>query len=172
MLSLSIGQGETSVTSLQLAQYTALIANNGKSYQPHLVKGLVYEGNNEAVDIDYRKIDVGIDKKIFDIVKEGMYLVVNGEGTATHLRWSKFEISGKTGTSQNPQGEDHAWFIAFAPSNDPKIAIAVMVENVGFGGTHAAPIAKKVIEAYLNSLEVNTPIEIRSITKLDNKNVD
>ena len=172
MLSLSIGQGETSVTSLQLAQYTALIANNGKSYQPHLVKGLVYEGNNEAVDIDYRKIDVGIDKKIFDIVKEGMYLVVNGEGTATHLRWSKFEISGKTGTSQNPQGEDHAWFIAFAPSNDPKIAIAVMVENVGFGGTHAAPIAKKVIEAYLNSLEENTPIENRSITKLDNKNVD
>lgn len=172
MLSLSIGQGETSVTSLQLAQYTALIANNGKSYQPHLVKGLVYEGNNEAVDIDYRKIDVGIDKKIFDIVKEGMYLVVNGEGTATHLRWSKFEISGKTGTSQNPQGEDHAWFMAFAPSNDPKIAIAVMVENVGFGGTHAAPIAKRVIEAYLNSLEENTPIENRSITKLDNKNVD
>jgi penicillin-binding protein 2 len=172
MLSLSIGQGETSVTTLQLAKYTALIANNGISYQPHLVKGFVYEGDNETINLDYRKVDVGIDKKIFDIVKEGMYLVVNGEGTATHLRWSNYKISGKTGTAQNPQGEDHAWFIAFAPFDNPKIAVAVMVENVGFGGTHAAPIAKKVIEAYLDSLEENTPIENKSITKLDNKKVD
>ncbi len=172
MLSLSIGQGEVSVTPLQLAQYTALIANNGKGYQPHLVKGYVDESNNEVVDFEYKKIDVGIDQKIFDIVKEGMFLVVNGEGTATHLRWSEYEISGKTGTAQNPHGEDHAWFIAFAPFDNPKIAIAVMVENVGFGGTHAAPIAKKVIEAYLNSLKENTPIENKSITKLENKNVD
>jgi len=172
MLSLSIGQGEVSVTSLQLAQYTALIANNGNGYQPHLVKGIVYESNNKVVDFDYTKIDVGIAQKIFDIVKEGMFLVVNGEGTATHLRYGEYEISGKTGTAQNPHGEDHAWFIAFAPFDDPKIAIAVMVENVGFGGTHAAPIAKKVIEAYLNSLKENTPVEHRSITKLVNKNVD
>ena len=172
MLSLSIGQGEVSVTPLQLAQYTALIANNGKGYQPHLVKGSVDEKNNEVVDFEYKKIDVGIDQKIFDIAKEGMFLVVNGEGTATHLRWSEYEISGKTGTAQNPHGEDHAWFIAFAPFDNPKIAIAVLVENVGFGGTHAAPIAKKVIEAYLNSLKDNTPIENKSITKLENKNVD
>ncbi len=172
MLSLSIGQGEVSVTPLQLAQYTALIANNGKGYQPHLVKGYVDERNNEVVDFEYKKIDVGIDQKIFDIVKEGMFLVVNGEGTATHLRWGEYEISGKTGTAQNPHGEDHAWFIAFAPFDNPKIAIAVLVENVGFGGTHAAPIAKKVIEAYLNSLKENTPVENKSITKLENKNVD
>ncbi|MFB3057133.1 MAG: penicillin-binding transpeptidase domain-containing protein, partial [Ignavibacteriaceae bacterium] len=74
--------------------------------------------------------------------------------------------------AQNPHGEDHAWFIAFAPSHNPKIAIAVMVENVGFGGTHAAPIAKKVIEAYLNSLKENIPVKNKSITKLENKNVD
>jgi penicillin-binding protein 2 len=172
MLSLSIGQGEVSVTPLQLAQYTALISNNGKGYQPHLVNGIVYESNSKVVDFDYTAIDVDIDQKIFDIVKEGMFLVVNGEGTATHLRWGEYEISGKTGTAQNPHGEDHAWFIAFAPFDDPKIAIAVLVENVGFGGTHAAPIAKKVIEAYLNSLKENTPIEKRSITKLDNKIVD
>jgi penicillin-binding protein 2 len=172
MLSLSIGQGEVSVTALQLAQYTALIANNGRGYQPHLVKGIVYESDNKVVDFDYKKLDVGIDQGIFDIVKEGMFLVVNGEGTATHLRYSEYEISGKTGTAQNPHGEDHAWFIAFAPFDDPKIAVAVMVENVGFGGTHAAPIAKKVIEAYLNSLKENTPVENRSITKLKNKNVD
>ena len=172
MLSLSIGQGEVSVTPLQLAQYTALIANNGKGYQPHLVKGYVDESNNEVIDFEYKKIDVGIDQKIFDIAKEGMFLVVNGKGTATHLRWGEYEISGKTGTAQNPHGEDHAWFIAFAPFDNPIIAIAVIVENVGFGGTHAAPIAKKVIEAYLNSLKEYTPIENRSITKLENKNVD
>ena len=172
MLSLSIGQGEVSVTPLQLAQYTALIGNNGNGYQPHLVKGSVDERNNEVVDFEYKKIDVGIDQKIFDIAKEGMFLVVNGEGTATHLRWSEYEISGKTGTAQNPHGEDHAWFIAFAPFDNPKIAIAVLVENVGFGGTHAAPIAKKVIEAYLNSLKENTPVKNKSITKLENKNVD
>ena len=172
MLSLSIGQGEVSVTPLQLAQYTALIANNGNGYQPHLVKGIVYESNNTVVDFDYTEIDVGIGQKTFDIVKEGMFLVVNGEGTATHLRYSEYEISGKTGTAQNPHGEDHAWFIAFAPFDKPKIAIAVMVENVGFGGTHAAPIAKKVIEAYLNSLKENIPIENKSITKLENKNVE
>ena len=172
MLSLSIGQGEVSVTPLQLAQYTALIANNGKGFQPHLVKGFVEERTNKVTDFDYTELNLGIDQKIFDIVKEGMFLVVNGKGTATHLRWGEYEISGKTGTAQNPHGEDHAWFIAFAPFDDPKIAIAVLVENVGFGGTHAAPIAKKVIEAYLNSLKEDTPIENRSITKLENKIVD
>jgi len=172
MLSLSIGQGEVSVTPLQLAQYTALIANNGKSYQPHLVKGIVYENNNKVVDINYKELDVGIAQNIFDIVKEGMFLVINGEGTATHLRYGEYKIAGKTGTAENPHGEDHALFIAFAPFDDPKIAIAVLVENVGFGGTHAAPIAKKVIETYLNSLKENAPIENRSITKLDNNNVD
>ncbi len=172
MLSLAIGQGEVSVTPLQLAQYTALIANNGKGFQPHLVKRYVDERTNKVVDFDYTELDLGIDQKIFDIVKEGMFLVVNGKGTATHIRWGEYEISGKTGTAQNPQGEDHAWFIAFAPFDNSKIAIAVMVENVGFGGTHAAPIAKKVIEAYLNSLKEITPIENKSITKLENKNVD
>ncbi len=172
MLSLSIGQGEVSVTPLQLAQYTALIANNGKGFQPHLVKGFVDERTNKVTYFDYTEINLGIDQKIFDIAKEGMFLVVNGKGTATHLRWGEYEISGKTGTAQNPHGEDHAWFIAFAPFDDPKIAIAVLVENVGFGGTHAAPIAKKVIEAYLNSLKEDTPIENRSITKLENKIVD
>lgn len=166
MLSLAIGQGEVSVTPLQLAQYTALIANNGKSYQPHLVKGYIDAQSNSEIDYSYKKLDVGIDTKYFDIVKEGMFLVVNGEGTATHLRYGEYEIAGKTGTAQNPHGEDHAWFIAFAPYNNPQIAVAVLVENVGFGGTHAAPIAKKVIEAYLNSKKDNSINNTQSITKL------
>jgi penicillin-binding protein 2 len=169
MLSLSIGQGEVSVTPLQLAQFTALIANNGNGYQPHLVKGYIDE-NNDLIELKFNKKKIEIDEDIISIAQRGMYLVVHGEGTATMLRYGEYEISGKTGTAQNPHGEDHAWFIAFAPSDNPKIAIAVIVENVGFGGTHAAPIAKKVIETYLNSLKETSQKEKRLITKLEKKN--
>jgi penicillin-binding protein 2 len=168
-LSLSIGQGETGVTPLQLAQYTALIGNRGKSYQPHLVRGHIDYNTKRIVHYDYKEIEVGAGRKALDIVREGMYLVVHGsKGTATHLRWSDYEISGKTGTAQNPHGEDHAWFVSFAPYDNPQIAVAVLVENVGFGSTHAAPIAKKVTEAYLNSVKQNLRIEEQQITKLEN----
>ena len=96
-----------------------------------------------------------------------MFLVVNGHGTATHIKSLKYDISGKTGTAQNPHGKDHAWFIAYAPSEDPQIAIAVLVENIGFGGTHAAPIAKKVIEAYLDGRQIDQLIIDKSLTKLE-----
>jgi penicillin-binding protein 2 len=168
-LSLSIGQGETGVTPLQLAQYTALIGNRGKSYQPHLVRGHIDYNTKRIVHYDYKEIEVGAGRKALDIVREGMYLVVHGsKGTATHLRWSDYEISGKTGTAQNPHGDDHAWFVSFAPYDNPQIAVAVLVENVGFGSTHAAPIAKKVTEAYLNSVKQNLRIEEQQITKLEN----
>jgi membrane carboxypeptidase/penicillin-binding protein len=88
-------------------------------------------------------------QKVFEIVKEGMLLVVHGAGTATGIRMKEITIAGKTGTAQNPHGKDHAFFIGFAPYENPKIAIAVVVENVGFGATWAAPIVKKMIEAYL-----------------------
>jgi penicillin-binding protein 2 len=168
-LSLSIGQGETGVTPLQLAQYAALIGNGGRSHQPHLVRGYVDNNTKKIVYYDYEEIEVGAGKKAIDIARRGMYLVVHGKGTATHLRWSDYEISGKTGTAQNPHGEDHAWFVAFAPYDNPQIAVAVIVENVGFGSTHAAPIAKKVIEAYLNSVKQNLRIEEQSITKLESR---
>jgi penicillin-binding protein 2 len=167
LLSLAIGQGETGATPIQLAQYTALIGNEGKSYQPHLVRGFIDNNTKKIVHYDYKEIDASVSKNAIDIAKRGMYLVVHGEGTATHLRWSDYEISGKTGTAQNPHGEDHAWFVAFAPFDHPQIAVAVIVENVGFGSTHAAPIAKKVIEAYLNSVKQNTRIEEQSLTKLE-----
>jgi len=169
ILSLSIGQGETGSTPLQLAQYTALIGNGGTSYQPHLVRGFIDNYTKNIVHYDYKEIDVGIGRKAIDIARRGMYLVVHGEGTATHLRWSDYEMSGKTGTSQNPHGEDHAWFVAFAPFDNPQIAVAVIVENVGFGSTHAAPIAKKVIEAYLNSVKQYSGIEEQSITMFESK---
>jgi penicillin-binding protein 2 len=149
MASLGIGQGEVSVTPLQLAKYVALIANNGKSFQPHIVKGYLDDKTRQIIPYKFPEITTGIKQEVFDIVKEGMFLVVNGSGTATRIKITDIDISGKTGTAQNPHGQDHALFVCFAPAEDPKIAIAVVVENVGFGGTHAAPIAKAMIEAYL-----------------------
>lgn len=152
LISLAIGQGELSTTTLQLAQYTALLANHGKTKKPHLVKGYLegLESNFHPFKFDDKIVNIS--KKNFDIVREGMYKVVNGNGTARHIRLPNIEISGKTGTSQNP-GEDHALFVGFAPFDNPKIAVAVIVENVGFGGTHAAPIAQKVIKAYLENVD-------------------
>ena len=153
MASLGIGQGEVSVTPLQLAQYVSLIANDGKTKTPHVVRGYIDDQTEELVPLEYKEINTGISQSALDIVKEAMFLVVNGHGTATHIRLPDIEICGKTGTAQNPHGKDHAWFVAFAPYENPKIAIAVLVENAGFGGTHAAPIAQKVIQAYINSFK-------------------
>jgi len=92
---------------------------------------------------------------------------VNGSGTATNIRSDEYVISGKTGTAQNPHGDDHAWFVAFAPFDHPQIVVSVIVENVGFGATYAAPIAKKIIETYLNSLKDKTLDVGKTITKLE-----
>ena len=149
MASLGIGQGEVSVTPIQLVKYCSLIANDGVTYTPHLVRGYLTNKDRKFVPFTYKKIDLGIRQSIFDIVKQGMFLVVNGSGTAAGIKDKDIQIAGKTGTAQNPHGKDHAWFIGFAPFDNPKIAVAVLVENVGFGATYAAPIAKKMIEAYL-----------------------
>ncbi|MGK9367784.1 penicillin-binding protein 2 [Melioribacter sp. Ez-97] len=148
LLSLGIGQGELSVTPLQLAQYAALLANYGKSAKPHLVKGILKKGKFQGIEPQY--FDIGISRRSFDIVRHAMYLVVNGAGTATNIRLPDIKIAGKTGTAQNPHGDDHSIFIGFAPYENPKIAVAVVVENAGYGSTVAAPIARDVIKAYLN----------------------
>ncbi len=167
MASLGIGQGEVSVTPIQLAFYTALIANNGKSFQPHIVEGYVDDFTKQTVPFRYPEVNTGIKQSVFDIVKEGMFLVVNGAGTATHIKMKEVNIAGKTGTAQNPHGKDHAFFVCFAPYEDPKIAIAVVVENVGFGATYAAPIAKKMIEAFLFKEKLNN--EEKVMPKFDDQ---
>lgn len=149
VVSLGIGQGELSATPVQLAKYVSLIANNGKTKTPHIVKGFIKSGTNEFTPIEYPEINVNIKQKNFDIVKEGMFKVVQGEGTARNIRIPGVNIGGKTGTAQNPHGKEHAQFIGFAPFENPKIVVAVLVENVGYGSTYAAPIAQKVIKAYL-----------------------
>ena len=145
--SISIGQGEVKLTPLQMANIAAIIANKGWFYTPHFVKSIGQNGPIEKFQVVHKTM---VEPKHFDPVIEGMRRVVNENGgTARMARLEDIVICGKTGTVQNPQGEDHSVFIAFAPMNNPKIAIAVFVENAGFGGTWAGPIASLMIEKYL-----------------------
>ena len=147
--SLSIGQGEIGVVPLQMANLAAIIANKGFYYTPHLIKSI---DNTKQIPQKFTtKNKVGISKNYFIPIIEGMEKVVSETGgTARRARIQGIDICGKTGTAQNPHGEDHSIFIAFAPKENPKIAIAVYVENAGFGGTWAAPIASLMVESYLN----------------------
>lgn len=144
-----IGQGEVQVVPLQMANLAAVIANRGFYYTPHFVKKI--EGVKD-IDPAFREKHLsGISSQYFDLMVNAMQAVVEeGGGTARRARIEGISVCGKTGTVQNPHGEDHSGFIAFAPRDNPKIAIAVYVENAGFGGTWAAPIASLMIEKYLN----------------------
>ncbi|MCI5056265.1 MAG: penicillin-binding protein 2 [Flavobacteriales bacterium] len=146
--SLSIGQGELLITPLQMANIASVIANKGFFYRPHFIKRLEHFDD----DVFKEKLETGISREHFDPVKEGMYDVVNEpHGTARRARIKDIAVCGKTGTAENPHGEDHSIFIAFAPKDNPKIAISVYVENAGFGGTWAAPIASLIMEKYLRN---------------------
>lgn len=141
--SLSIGQGELLVTPLQMANLGALLANRGYYFTPHMIKKI---GEQDTLVFD--RHEVGIDSVHFQPVLEGMETVVRaGSGRRAYVR--ELDISGKTSTVENPAGEDHSGFMGFAPLNDPKIAIAVYVENAGWGGRAAAATAGLVIEKYL-----------------------
>ncbi|MCB2222337.1 MAG: penicillin-binding protein 2 [Bacteroidetes bacterium] len=158
--SLAIGQGEILITPLQLANLSVVIANRGFYYPPHLVRAV---GMPEApIEAYKQKLFTTIEPQHFAVVQEAMLDVFEGEhGTA---RWAKLdgvEICGKTGTVQNPHGKDHSMFIAFAPKEDPKIAMSVIVENSGYGSTWAAPIASLLIEQYLNDTISRPYIEKR-----------
>jgi penicillin-binding protein 2 len=145
--SISIGQGEVKLTPLHMANIAAIIANKGWFYVPHFVKSI---GRKGPLAIYRTKKRTMVNEQYYGPVIEGMRRVVNeAGGTASMARLDDIEICGKTGTVQNPHGEDHSVFIAFAPMNNPKIAIAVFVENAGFGGTWAGPIASLMIEKYL-----------------------
>lgn len=145
--SISIGQGEVTLTPLHMANLAAIMANRGWYYTPHFVKSIGKDGPLERFT---EKHNTMVDSKHFDPVVQGMYNVVHeAGGTARRAKLDDIAVCGKTGTAQNPHGKDHSIFIAFAPRNNPKIAIAVFVENAGFGGTWAAPIASLMIEKYI-----------------------
>lgn len=151
VISLSIGQGEIGCTPLHLANLCATIANRGHYYTPHIVK----DSENVTIDPKYKeKHYTLVDTTHFTKVIGGMYKAVNSGfgsgGTASIAAVEGLEICGKTGTAQNPHGDDHSVFICFAPRENPKIAVAAYIENGGFGASYAAPIASLLTEKYLN----------------------
>ena len=144
--SLSIGQGEMLVTPLQMANLAAIFANKGYYYPPHMIKAI--DGDtNKIPEIFMTKMNVGVDAHHFDLIQDAMAEAIYG--TAARAAIPDITIAGKTGTAQNPQGEDHSVFIAFAPKENPQIAIAVYVENAGWGGRAAASTASLMIEKYI-----------------------
>ena len=151
--SLSIGQGELQVTPLQMANLAAIFANKGYYYTPHLIKAV--DGDPSKIPAQYRyKNEVGVDARHFDLIQNAMAEALYG--TANRAVIKDLVIAGKTGTAQNPHGEDHSVFVAFAPKDDPKIAIAVYVENAGWGGRAAASTASLMIEKYIKG-EITRP---------------
>jgi len=158
IISLSIGQGELAITPFQMANIAATIANRGFYIAPHIVRAIGDENNFLK---KYRiKHKTKIDKIHFETIVDAMYRVVEG-GTARIAKIDSIEVCGKTGTVQNPHGINHSSFIAFAPRNNPKIAISVFVENSGYGATWAAPIASLMIEKYLKREVKRTELEER-----------
>jgi penicillin-binding protein 2 len=145
--SISIGEGEIVVSPLKMANLAAIIANRGWYIPPHVVKGV---GLTKSIDPFYKTpVKVGVESKYFNVVIDGMQDAVTNGTVGPDGRIPDIQMVGKTGTSQNQKGKDHSIFIAFAPRDNPKIAIAVFVENAGFGGSAAAPIASLVVEKYL-----------------------
>lgn len=164
MMSLAIGQGRFAATPIQVAVMTAAIANGGYRVTPHLVQAFKKpDGTMIPNKVKRYKID-WIDKKELNVVQRGMRKVVT-VGTGRYFADLKnVKVAGKTGTAQNPNGRDHGWFIAYAPYNNPKIAIAVLVENAGFGSITAAPIASLIIEKYLTG-EIDRPYVMKWVKK-------
>jgi penicillin-binding protein 2 len=165
IVSNSIGQGEVLMTPIQLANMMATVANEGYYYTPHIIKKI--EGHKIDKKFTTKHVTT-IDKKHFKPIISGLFDVYN-LGTAKSLRVEGIDICGKTGTAENfakiggvrVKMEDHSIFVAFAPKDNPKIAIAVMVENGGYGATIAGPIASLMIEKYLRQKITRVDLEKR-----------
>ncbi len=148
LANLAIGQGELLVSPLQMAQFAMMVANEGVYYTPHVRKYFKDKLSGRIIDYPVRAYKIpGVDGNTFKFVKNAMRLVVT-DGTAGVLNIPDFSVAGKTGTAQNPHGDDHAWFIGFAPYENPRLAFAVIVENGGHGGSAAAPIVKNYLKKY------------------------
>ena len=142
MLNLAIGQGELLLTPLQLALMTAQVSVNGRALRPHVIQRL---GDDPSAGAD-RPVQSGVtaDREVWEAMRRGLHLVVDA-GTGTAARVSGVSVAGKTGTAQNPHGNDHALFVCYAPVEHPTIAMAIVVENSGHGGSVAAPLAGHVL---------------------------
>jgi len=161
-VTLGIGQDKLILTPLQSANSMAVIANGGYFISPHVLKNA--EGEDSLLQILTKRHSTGIADSIFKYIRHGMAGAVNF-GTAKIARVDSFQVCGKTGTAENPHGRSHSWFSCFAPEEDPDIAIAIIVENGGWGATFAAPIASLVAEKYINGFiaERRKPLELKML---------
>lgn len=148
-MSTAIGQGEIQMTTVQMASLAASIASRGIYHKPHIVRALVREGQKLDTTLAAPPEKLPFDKAYFEALINGMAGSVN-YGTAPRAKIPSFQFCGKTGTSQNSHGEDHSVFFGFGPREQPTIAIAVFIENAGFGGNWAAPVASLIAEKYVN----------------------
>lgn len=162
VVSLSIGQGEIGATPLQIANLAAIVANRGWYKIPHIVRD---SSRTEYSEKHYTLVDTSQFAKVIP----GMWLAVNGGwgngGTASMASVPGLDICGKTGTAQNPHGKDNSVFICFAPRENPRIAVVGYIENAGWGGSWACPIASLLVEKYLNGSisESRRPVEERML---------
>ncbi|MGB3949065.1 MAG: penicillin-binding protein 2 [Bacteroidia bacterium] len=163
VISLGIGQAEMGITPLQNANLVAIIANKGYYYTPHIIKAIGGNPNDTLLDRfkvkHYTKIT---DTAIYNHVIDGMARAVEG-GTAGALKIEGIPYCAKTGTAQNPHGKDHSVFVAFAPKDNPKIAVGILIENAGFGSTWAGPIARLMMEKYLTGKITRPDLEKRML---------
>ena len=170
MLTLGIGQDRMTATPLQLANSMAFIANDGYYYTPHFVDSIESETQEEAAQLaPFRKKQkvTKIPKEYFDVIKEGMH-DVTVYGTAAFIKVPGHEYCAKTGTAQNPHGKNHSLFVCFAPKDNPKIAVAVIVENAGYGSTWAGPIGGLLMEQYLNdTLTTESQLKADNLAQVD-----
>jgi penicillin-binding protein 2 len=155
LVNLGIGQGELGVTPVQMVAYTGAMAMSGMWYQPHFVKKIVNTTTGEEVLPVFKNKKLDFNPKYYDAIRKGMFLVVNGNGTARGIKNEEFSLCGKTGTAQT-QGNNHSWFVGFAPYEDPRIAICVLGENQGWGAQFAAPLAAAVMLRYLSGNTMDT----------------
>ncbi len=162
VINLSIGQGELLVTPIQAAAFVAGIVNDGLVPQPHLLKRVeTYSGRVIGTARTGALHRLPFKESTLAFLRRSMVDVVEApNGTGKQSRLPGVEVGGKTGTAQNPHGEDHAWFVAYAPAENPRIVLAVIVENAGGGGAIAAPIAREVMRSYLRLPEPSpTPLQ-------------
>lgn len=151
VLNNSIGQGELLVTPLQLARFFCGMANGGVVYRPHIVKKVSPAAGGEIVISPRIDFTLPFSQSTLDVLWEGLRLVVEGErGTARRLKNKYYSIGGKTGTAQNPHGDDHSWFVGVAPLDNPQIVVCAIVENAGHGSDVAAPVVGQVIRSFMN----------------------
>ena len=159
LANLAIGQGEILITPLQGATFFSAVANGGWTYQPHVLKEIKDFDGNVIKSLRPKKIDLPVSEDNLKFVRIAMRNVVNErKGTAYWSRLKDITAAGKTGTAQNPHGEDHSLFVGFAPFEDPEIVIFTVIENAGHGSTHAAPVTMKLIKRYLDRISPRSKV--------------